>query len=133
MKYFLLVIRILIGGMFVLAGVAKIVFPEAFISMMQGANMVFIQPFLWAAILLEIAGGIALIVGFRTKWAAIALLAFTVIVSFVIHTFWSLEGEAAQQEMFFFLKNVVIVGLLFLIIKFGSGRFALENRIKSAQ
>jgi len=130
MKYFLLVIRMLIGAMFVLAGFAKISFSEAFIAMMQGANMVFIMPLFWAATVVEIAAGLALLVGFRTKWAAIALVAFTAVVSVVIHDFWNMEGAEAQSQIFYFLKNVVIITLLFLVIKFGSGRFAFENRKK---
>lgn len=130
MKYFLLVIRILIGAMFVLAGIAKITFSEPFIAMMQGANMVFIMPLFLAATVVEISAGLALLVGFRTKWAAIALVAFTAVVSVVIHDFWNMEGAEAQSQIFYFLKNVVIITLLFLVIKFGSGRFAFENRKK---
>lgn len=133
MKYFLLALRIVIGGMFLLAGVGKIGNPEPFLAMMQGANMEFIPSLFWAATVLEIAAGVALVAGFRTKWAAIALMVFTAVVSVVIHNFWALEGEAAQSQLFYFGKNVVILALLFLVIKFGSGRFALENRIKSAQ
>lgn len=130
MKYFLVVIRIVIGGMFVLAGIGKLFGPEPFLAMMEGANMFMIPLFFWAATALEIIGGGALITGFRSKWAAIALMGFTAVVSVIIHDFWTMEGTEAESQMFFFLKNIVIIGLLFLVIKFGSGRFAFENRKK---
>ena len=79
--------------------------------------------FAWGSMLLEIIAGGALLLGYKTKYSAAALLIFTVLVTLIFHTDFSNE---AQQPLF--TKNLAIMGGLLYMLSFGSGAIALDRR-----
>src|SRR5512140_3647771 len=68
------------------------------------------QPLLAIAAILELLGSISLIVGFKARWGALALLIFLVPVTLVFHDFWAVPAAEKQMQMVNFLKNVSIAG-----------------------
>jgi putative oxidoreductase len=74
-------------------------------------------------ILTEVGGGIALIVGWRTRWAAAALALFTLLTAAIFHTNFS-DGT----QMIMFMKNLSIAGGLLFIAAHGAGAYALDTR-----
>jgi len=74
------------------------------------------------AALLELVGGLALVVGFRTRLVAIALAAFSVVAAVLFH---SALGD--QNQFIHFFKNVAMAGGLLQVAAFGPGRFALSR------
>ncbi|HEX9608695.1 MAG TPA: DoxX family protein, partial [Candidatus Paceibacterota bacterium] len=74
-------------------------------------------------ILIELVGGILLMLGWKTRLAALSLLSFTVVATAVFH---SNIMEQAQQVAF--LKNVSIVGGLLYAHLFGPGRLSIDER-----
>ena len=76
--------RILIAGMFVMAGVSKIGTFAGTQAYMASAGVP--GALLPAVIALEVLGGIALILGYRTRIVAIALAVFTVVAAFLFHS-----------------------------------------------
>jgi len=78
-------------------------------------------------ILTEVGGGLAVILGWQTRLAALALAGFTLISAIIFHA-----DFADQTQMIMFLKNVSIAGgFLFLVAK-GAGAYSLDNRQKRA-
>lgn len=75
-------------------------------------------------ILLEIGGGLALIAGFQTRLAALALAVFSIVSAFIFHS----AADPMQQIMF--MKNLAMAGGLLTFTVFGAGRLSLdaENR-----
>jgi putative oxidoreductase len=74
-------------------------------------------------IALEVLGGLAIIVGWQTRWVALALAGFTVLSAIIFHANFS-----DQNEMGNFMKNVAIAGgFLFLFVN-GAGSSSLDNR-----
>jgi putative oxidoreductase len=73
--------------------------------------------------LLEFFGGLAILVGFKTRIAAIALAVFTIAASLVAHT-----NFADQIQMLMFLKNLSITGGLLVLSAFGPGALSLDAR-----
>jgi putative oxidoreductase len=65
-----------------------------------------------ATILIWFAGGGALLANYQIKFAALGLLAVTVLVTLVIHNFWTAPPAMFANEMQHFLKNVAICGAL---------------------
>jgi len=62
------------------------------------------------ALIVEIAGGVALVAGFRTRPAALALAAFTVAVSVLFHNYWAMPADQQMIQQLLFFKNLAVVG-----------------------
>jgi putative oxidoreductase len=78
-------------------------------------------------ILVEVGGGVLLAVGYKTRWAALALTLFLVPVTLVFHAFWGLDPQAAQMQQIQFMKNIAIMGGLLSVFAFGPGRWSLDR------
>jgi putative oxidoreductase len=74
-------------------------------------------------ILVEAMGGLAIILGWKTKYAAIALAGFSVLSAILFHADFS-----NQAEMINFMKNIAIAGGFLTLFVHGPGAFALDNR-----
>lgn len=78
---------------------------------------------IWPAIVLEIGGALAVMVGAGTRWASGLLCVFTVLTAVIFHRQFS-----DQVQMFMFLKNVAIAGGFLLLLAFGPGRWSWDER-----
>jgi putative oxidoreductase len=123
-----LVARILLSFIFITAGFAKL--GDISGTMAYTATAGLPGFFALGAIALEILGGIAILVGWQTRWAALALAIFAVVAGFLYHYLpaQGLEGFARMGEMNQFLKNVTIAGGLLLLTAFGPGALSLDER-----
>ncbi|HEC29800.1 MAG TPA: DoxX family protein [Gammaproteobacteria bacterium] len=113
--------RILLGQMFLLAGINKMAAfggTQAYMESMGVPGMLLIP-----VILLEVAGGLAVILGWQTRWASLALAGFTLIAAFIFH-----YDPANQMQMILFTKNLSITGGLILLAGAGAGVWSLDNR-----
>ncbi len=77
---------------------------------------------------LEIIGGLSVLLGFYTRFGALALLLFLVPVTLIMHNFWAIEdAAAAQEQMINFMKNVSITGAVLFILAVGPGPISIDN------
>ena len=79
------------------------------------------------AIAVEIVAGIALLVGWKARWAALVLAVFTLVASVFFHAFWAVPPEQHMTQYLMFMKNVGIVGGLLALYAFGPGRLAIDK------
>jgi putative oxidoreductase len=80
------------------------------------------------AILMELAVGLLIAVGFYTRPLALVLGLYTVATAFIGHHYWTMTGMEQYANMINFYKNISIVGgLLFLTVS-GPGRFSLDKK-----
>ena len=114
--------RILLGHIFLLAGINKISAYEGTAGYMEAMGVPGMM--LPLVILLEIVGGLALIIGFRTRWAAIALAGFTVLAAILFHADFS-----DQTQMILFMKNWAITGGLLLVYIYGAGEISIDRKL----
>ena len=119
--------RLLIALIFVMSGLSKIAAPAATIAYIQSSGAPFAPGAFAIAVLVEVIGGLTLLVGFQTRIAAGALAIFTLAAAVLFH-----NNMADQNQMIHFLKNIAITGGLLQVIAFGAGPFSLDNRRKSA-
>lgn len=120
-----LVARILLGLMFVMAGFGKLGNVEGFAGYMASGG---VPAFLaWPVVLFEIAGGLALIVGFQTRLASLMLAAFC-LASGVLYHF----VPADQMQMTMFMKNLALTGGYLALAVLGAGAFSLDARLNRA-
>ncbi|TPI14069.1 DoxX family protein [Mesorhizobium sp. B4-1-3] len=73
--------------------------------------------------LIELLGGIAILLGFQTRIAAWVLAVFTIATALVAHTGW-----ADQMQMINFLKNLAITGGFILLATSGAGAYSVDAR-----
>jgi len=73
--------------------------------------------------LIELVGGLAILVGFQTRIAAWVLAIFTIATGLVAHTGW-----ADQMQMIQFLKNLAITGGFLLLASSGAGAYSIDAK-----
>jgi putative oxidoreductase len=78
--------------------------------------------------LLELFGGLALIVGFKARWAALALGVFTILASVLFHKFWAVAPEQQFVQQLMFMKNLAVAGGMFIVAALGAGPLSLDSR-----
>lgn len=122
--------RLLLGTYFILPGVQKITNFEMMSQCMSKHDVPLISILLPLTIVLQIAGGLALTVGFKGKFAAFILAGLTLIISIYMHNFWDLpEGGNVQHETQNFFKNMGIMAGLLMVFALGTGKFSLDNKL----
>lgn len=118
--------RTLLGLMFFVSGIEKIgAFADTTVYM-ASAGLPAVNVLLVLAILVELVGGGAICLGWRTRLAAAALLLFTVIVTMVFHRFWSMAPDQSVVQRLMFMKNVSVMGGLVLLFAFGPGTLSFH-------
>jgi putative oxidoreductase len=113
--------RILLALIFILSGIGKIPDPAGTAGYMESMGVPGIL--VWPTILLEILGGIAIVLGFQTRIAAFALAVFTIAAAVIFHS-----NFADQMQMIMFLKNLAIAGGLLLLAASGALSFGVDCR-----
>src|SRR3954466_4924595 len=103
--------RILISTIFLMSTVGnKIPHFDGVAKVMASVGIPAPQLMLVGAIVFLIAGSVSVIVGYRARWGAALLLTFLVLASYYFHPFWNLDGQAQQDQMIHFMKNLSMMG-----------------------
>lgn len=115
--------RVLIAVPFLLSGYQKITNFAGAAGYAQAAGVPTPDIAIIAAIVIEIVAGLSVLFGYRIFFGALALVGYTVLVSFIFH--WNL---ADQTQTLFFMKNMGIVAALLYMTHFGAGRCSMDNK-----
>ena len=106
--------RFLIAALFLISGLAKIVTPALTQGFIASAGLPFPLLAYLVAIVIEIGGGILLILGYQSRIVASVMAVFTVVAAVSFH-----RNFADQNAMAHFLKNISITGGLLQIVALG--------------
>ncbi len=121
--------RVLLGIYFILPGINKITNFSGNSDYMAEHGMVFIPFFLVLTIIIQVGGGLALVAGFQTRFIAFILAGLTLVISIVMHDFWTMEpGLQTSHEAQNFIKNMAIMAGLLVMAGLGSGAASLDAR-----
>ena len=115
--------RLGIAAIFLLSGFSKLTAPEGTIGYIASAGLPLPTLGLVLAILVELVGGVLLVIGYRTRLVAAALAAFTIVAAIFFHA-----ALGDQNQFIHFFKNLAIAGGLLQVVAFGAGRFSVDNR-----
>ena len=78
--------------------------------------------------IVELVGGLSILLGFRARIGAWLLVLFLVPVTFTFHQFWTIADPMARQmEIAGFLKNLSLLGGALIIARFGAGEYSLDR------
>jgi len=114
--------RLLLASLFLPAGISKISGYAGTQGYMEAMGVP--GALLPLVILLEIAGGLALIIGFKVRLSSLALAGFCAISAFMFH-----YQPEEQMHMIMFTKNMALAGSFLILAATGAGKFSLDNRI----
>ncbi|MGC4396220.1 DoxX family protein [Hydrogenophaga sp. T2] len=120
--------RILLAILFVPAGFSKIGGFAGTVGYATAMGLPLPTVGVAAALVIELFGGLALLIGYRTRVAAIALAVFTLVASFFFHAYWAVPAEQQMVQQLMFFKNIAIVGGLLAFAAFGAGGFSLDAK-----
>ncbi len=82
---------------------------------------------LLGAIVFLVTGSLSVILGFKARIGALLLATFLVLATYFFHPFWKYTGEAQQEPMVQFMKNLSMFGAMLFIIANGSGPLSLDS------
>lgn len=122
-----LVGRVLLALIFIIAGYGKITGFEGTVGYIQSAGLPAPQLAAVVAIIVELGGGIMLVIGWKARWAAAALFIFTLVAGIFFHAFWSSPADQVMMQQIQFMKNLAIMGGMLYIIVYGSGPLSVDR------
>jgi putative oxidoreductase len=102
--------RILISLIFLIAGIGKLMDWFGTAEYMASKGMTAIPFVQTMAVLFELGAGTCVLLGWHTRWAALALIVFLIPTTLIFHNFWVMEGTERVNNMHHFLKNLAIMG-----------------------
>jgi len=114
--------RILISLIFLSAGVGKIFNNEGTIVYMESFGVP--GYLLIPAIIIEILFPLLVIIGYQTRFSAMILSLFAILLAAIFHTDFS-----NQMQLMSFLKNLAIAGGFLIIFVRGAGKYSIDQRL----
>lgn len=125
---FALASRFLLAALFLPAGISKITGFAGTVGYITSVGLPMPTVAAAVAAAVEVLGSLALIFGFGTRFAALALAVFTLVASFFFHAYWSLPADKQMMQQLMFFKNVAVSGGLLALVAFGAGGWSLDAR-----
>jgi putative oxidoreductase len=116
--------RLLIVALFLISGVGKIAAPAQTQGFIAAAGLPFPLLAYLAAVVIEVGGGVLLLLGYQSRIVAGVMAAFTIAAALGFH-----RDFADPNAMAHFLKNISITGGLLQIVAFGAGAFSIDGRL----
>ncbi len=78
-------------------------------------------------------GGTLILIGYRASFGAILVLLYWIPVTFIVHSFWNDPPEIHREESIHFMKNMAILGGVFMVWVNGSGRYSVKRLFATAR
>lgn len=126
MKYLVLLGRILFSAIFISSGLFH--FTAAAVGYAQSSGVPFADFLVPASGVLAIVGALSIVIGYKAKWGAWALIAFLIPVTLMMHNFWVIEDAmASQMQQIMFMKNLSMLGGAIIIAFFGAGPLSIDG------
>jgi putative oxidoreductase len=120
--------RVLFAVLFLPAGISKLTGFAGTVGYIASVGLPLPSLGAVLALAVEILGSAALLAGYGTRVAALALALFTLVASFFFHAFWAAPADQAFVVQLLFFKNIAVVGGLLALAASGAGDWSLDAR-----
>ncbi len=125
-----LVGRVLLSLIFLASGYWKIKYWSDQVQMLDLKLLPAPAAFLAVATLVELVGALALLAGFKARFAALALFLYLIPVTLIMHNFLGAEGADRPIQLMHFMKNLAIMGGLLTVAAWGAGPYSIDERLE---
>lgn len=123
----LLIGRILLAVIFIISGATKFYALGATAGYIASKGL----PLAWllapVTAVAELAFGLAIAIGFQTRWAALILGGFTLLTIPFFHDFWNMADQDRTLNQIQAMKNLALVGAFLILAGVGPGRVSLDR------
>ena len=119
--------RVLMAALFIIFGIRKVLAFGFYAGYFAKLGFPAPEVMVVLAIIVELGGGLLMAIGWKTRWAAWALVIFTVIATFMAHRYWEFDAQQYVAQMTNFWKNMTIVGGLLMVACFGAGPISVDK------
>lgn len=126
--YVALLGRILLALMFIQSGFEKWLNIPGTAAYITSAGLPLPSVLAVLAAILELFGGIALVLGVQVRWIGLAMALFTLVAGFFFHAYWAVPADQAPVMQLLFMKNISIAGGLLLLSALGGGPLSVGAR-----
>ena len=115
--------RLLMSSLFIWAGFGKLTNPSGTTQYFASYHLPAPDVLVWIVIIIELIGGLLILVGFQTRWVALVLALFCLVTGFAIHL-----PAGDLPNMINFYKNLVMAGGFLYVVAYGAGALSVDNR-----
>lgn len=123
-RYLPFIGRLFIGLPFLASGLSKLAAYDATIGLIVSSSLPLPPPLAYAgAVAVEVGCGLLVIAGYQTRIAAIVLGLFCLATTVFFHT-----NFADPNQIFHFIKNLIMTGGLLQLVTYGAGALSIDNR-----
>lgn len=119
--------RLLLAAIFLQSGNDKMFNFGRTVKLMVSKGIPFAEVLLVPVIIILLAGGLMLLIGWQARWAALALIVFMIPTTLVFHSYWTYPEAQFINQFHHFFKNVAIIGALFMVMGMGSGGMSMDR------
>ena len=116
--------RLLIGLPFVTSGLSKLAAYGGTVAFISSSKLPLPAPLAYVgAVAVEIGCGLLMVAGYQTRFAATVLALFCLATAVFFHT-----NFADPDQIFHFIKNLVMTGGLLQLVTYGAGTISIDDR-----
>ena len=127
-KPFTLVGRLLMVVLFLPAGISKIAGFVGTVGYIASKGAPLPEVAAIIAIIVEVGGGLALLLGFKARWAALVLAVFTLVATVIFHNYWAMPAAQQMVQQLMFMKNIAVIGGLLTLAAWGAGAWSIDGK-----
>jgi putative oxidoreductase len=124
--------RVLLALLFVPAGFGKIAGFAGTASYIASKGVPLPELAAATAIGVELGLGLLLLIGWQTRWAALGIALFTLVITFIFHNFWAVPADQVMAQQLNFFKNMAAVGGLLTVAAWGAGAWSIDGNKRGA-
>jgi putative oxidoreductase len=124
--------RILLALLFVPSGFGKIAAFAGTASYIASKGVPVPELAAAAAIAVELGLGVLLLIGWQTRWAALGIAFFTLVITFIFHNFWAVPADQMMMQRINFYKNIAVIGGLLTVAAWGAGAWSFDGNRRDA-
>ena len=114
--------RLLMSSLFIWAGFGKLTNPSGTAQYFASYHLPAPDVLVWIVIIIELIGGLLILVGFQTRWVALVLALFCLVTGFAIHL-----PAGDLPNMINFYKNLVMAGGFLYVVAYGPGGLSVDR------
>jgi len=119
--------RVLLAVVFVPSGISKLTGFQGTVGYIAGSGFPMPEVGAVIGILCELGLGVLILFGWKTRWAALGMVLFLVVITPVFHNFWAVPSAEKMDQQINFMKNVGIIAAYVFLAALGPGRFSVDR------